>query len=337
MKNREKEVFKTMIARKRLFQSVLSVVASLALLLPVLALGADYPNKTIQLIVPYAAGGATDTLARALAKVSLKHFPVQVVVVNVPRGAGIPGRVNVINSKPDGYTLLFGYGSGEDLVTPHTMKIPYDQFKDLLPVCQISINSITLVIPVSNPSKTLKEYVDWAKKQKREITGAVSTKGASTDITMLAIMKVAGVNAQTIPFKGGAEAVTAVLGGHTDFAGGTPTEVMNHVKAGKLRILGVGLPERDPVIPEVPTFMEQGFNMSTMGAIRGVGVPKGTPDSIIDYLEAHFKKVTEDPEFHSTLKDIVQPVIYRDKKVFLKNMKDGYEVYGKLIKSLGLN
>lgn len=300
------------------------------------AQAADYPNKPISLIVPYAAGGSTDTVARALAKSSSKHFPVPIVPVNQAGGAGIPGRVAVVNAKPDGYTLLFGYGSGEDMVTPHTMKLPYDQFKDLAPVCQITIVSLVIVVPSSNPAKNLKEFVDWAKNQKRTITGAVSTKGASVDITMQALMKVAGVKAETIPFRGGSEAVTAALGGHTDFGGAVPQEVFSHVRAGRLRILGVCLRERDPVIPDVPTFMEQGFNSWTIGAIRGIGAPKNTPDSIISYLETNFKKVTEDPEFHGTMKDIIHPVMYRDRKVFLKNMQDGFETYGKLIEALNL-
>ena len=241
-----------------------------------------------------------------------------------------------MNAKPDGYTLLFGYGSGEDLVTPHTMKIPYDQFKDLVPVCQISIVSLVLSVPSAHPAKSLKEFVAWAKSQNRPITGAVSTRGASVDITMQAIMRVAGVNCQTVPFRGGAEAVTAVLGNHTDFAGNTPSEVIPHVKAGRLRILAVCLRERDPIIPDVPTFMEQGFNVFTMGAIRGVGAPKGTPDAVIDYLETNFKKVTDDPEFHTTAKEIYHPVIFRERKTFLKNMTDGFAMYGELIEKLGL-
>jgi tripartite-type tricarboxylate transporter receptor subunit TctC len=266
----------------------------------------------------------------------VSHFPVQVIVVNQAGGAAIPGRVAVVNAKPDGYTLLFGYGSGEDLVTPHTIKLPYHQFKDLVPVCQISIVSLVISVQAAHPAKDLKEFVAWAKKQNRIITGAVSTRGASVDITMQALMKVAGVNAQTIPFRGGAEALTQILGGHTDFAGNTPSEVLSHVKGGRLRILGVCLRERDPVIPDVPTFMEEGFNLFTMGAIRGIGAPKGTPESVISYLEANFKKVTEDPEFHKTAKEISHPVLYRNRTVFLKNMTDGFEMYGQLIDKLGL-
>ncbi len=326
-----------MMTKNYLGVKILLVVAALALLFPAqLAAAAEYPSKPITLIVPYAPGGATDVLARALAKVAAKYFPQPVVVENKAGGAGIPGRLAVVNANPDGYTLLFGYGSGEDLVTPHTQKLPYDQFRDLVPVCQISINSITMVVPASNPAKNLQEFVEWAKKQNRRITGAVSTRGASTDITMQAIMRAAGINSQTIPFRGGAEAITSVLGGQTDFAGGTPTEVLNYAQAGQLRILGVGLPERDPVIPDVPTFKEQGYDAVTLGAIRGIGVPKGTPNSVITYLESTFKKVTADPEFHKAMKEISQPVLYRDRVEFARNLKSGYEAYGKLIDELGL-
>jgi tripartite-type tricarboxylate transporter receptor subunit TctC len=306
------------------------------LLFPVFVNAAEFPNKPISLIVPYAAGGATDMVARALAKVAPKHFPVSMVVINAAGGAGIAGRVQVVSSRPDGYTLLFGYGSGEDLVTPHTTKPPYDQFKDLQPVCQITIASLVIVVPAANPAKSLQEFVEWAKNQKRDMTCAVSTKGASVDITMQALMKVAGVKAKTIPFRGGAEAVTTVLGGHTDFAGAVPSEVLSHVKAGRLRILAVCLPERDPSIPDIPTFIEQGFNITTMGAIRGIGVPKGTPDAVIDYLESSFKKVTQEPEFAVLMKDIAHPLLFRDRKTFSKNLHDGFDTYGKLIDELGL-
>ncbi|HSR11789.1 MAG TPA: tripartite tricarboxylate transporter substrate binding protein, partial [Thermodesulfobacteriota bacterium] len=312
------------------------LLGGILLLQPGLLPAQDFPKRSISVIVPYAPGGSVDLLARAITKVSGKHFPVPVVVVNQAGGAAIPGRTNVVNSKPDGYTLLFGYGSGEDLVTPHTQKLPYDQFKDLIPVCQMSVVSIIALVPSSHPANNLKEFVDWAKKQNRQISGAVSIRGASVDITMQALMKVAGINAQTIPFRGDSEAIIALLGGHTDFAGNTPPGAFSHVKAGRARILGVCLRERDPIIPDVPTFMEQGINVFTMGAIRGFGAPKATPDAVIDYLEKTFKKVSEDPEFHAITREMQIPVMYRDRKVFLKNMTDGFEMYGQLIDKLGL-
>jgi tripartite-type tricarboxylate transporter receptor subunit TctC len=316
--------------------AVCLLALSLTFAAPAPARAADYPSRPINLVIPYAAGGSTDLVARALAKVAGKVLPQPLVPVNQPGGAGITGRVQVVKAPPDGYTLVFGYGSGEDLVTPHTRKLPYDQFKDLAPVCQITIVSLIIVVPANHPAKNLKEFIAWAKAQNRPITGAVSTRGASVDITMQALMKVAGVNAQTIPFRGGAEAVTALLGGNTDFSGQVYAEALPHVKAGRLKVLAVGTRERDPVIPDIPTFMEEGVNVWTFGAIRGIGAPKDTPEPVISYLEGAFKKMTEDPEFHQVMKDIVHPILFRDRKAFLKNMQDGFDMYGTLIKELKL-
>lgn len=303
---------------------------------PAAVQAADYPNKPINMIVPYAAGGATDLVARALAKVAPKYIPQPLVVVNQPGGAAITGRLQVVKSAPDGYTLLFGYGSGEDLVTPHTRKIPYDQFKDFAPVAQVTVVSIIMVVPANHPAKSLKEWVAWAKAQGRPMNGAVSTRGASVDITMQSLLKTAGIDGQTIPFRGGAEAVTALLGGNTDFSGQVYAEALPHLKAGRLKVLAVGTRDRDPVIPDVPTFIEEGVNVWTFGAIRGIGAPKDTPEPVITYLEGAVKKMTEDPEFHQIMKDIVHPVLYRPRQAFMKNMQDGFDMYGKLITGLNL-
>lgn len=316
---------------------VWGLLGALAVLaLPALVQAADFPTKPINLIIPYAAGGSTDLVARAVTKVAAKYIPQPIVPVNQPGGAGITGRVSVVKAAPDGYTLLFGYGSGEDLVTPLVRKVPYDQFKDLAQIAQITVVSIILVVPADHPAKNVKEWVAWAKAQNRPINGAVSTRGASVDITMQAFMKVAGINGGTIPFRGGAEAVTALLGGNTDFSGQVYSEAMPHIKAGRLKVLAVGTRERDPVIPDIPTFIEEGVNVWTFGAIRGIGAPKDTPPAVIDYLEAAFKKTTEDPEFHQIMKDIIHPVLFRDRKAFLKNMQDGYDMYAKLVKELNL-
>ncbi|HTU00745.1 MAG TPA: tripartite tricarboxylate transporter substrate binding protein [Candidatus Sulfotelmatobacter sp.] len=324
------------MARRPTTVLVSGLVVLMVLLFPQFSSAADYPNKPINMIVPYAPGGSSDVAARAVAKVAGKYIPQPVVVVNQPGGAGITGRIQTVKAAPDGYTIMFGYGSGEDLVTPHTRKLPYDQFKDLSPVCQITVVSIILVVPSGNPAKNLKEFITWAKAQNRPINGAVSTRGASVDITMQALLKVAGINGQTIPFRGGAEAATAILGGNTDFSGQVYSEVMTHVKAGRLKVLAVGTRDRDPVIPDIPTFLEEGVNVWTFGAIRGIGAPKGTPDAIIDYLEAGFKKTTEDPEFHQIMKDIVHPVLFKERKGFMKNMQDGFGMYGQLIRELNL-
>jgi len=273
-----------------------AIVASFAILVAATNAVAAYPEKPIQLIVPYGAGGSTDVLARAVAQVAPKYFSQPLVVVNKGGGGGIPGRVDVVRSKADGYTLLFGWGSGEDLVVPHQRPLPYDVFKDLETVCRISVHSIVLAVPAASPYKTLADLVK-AGKSKEYLTASVSTKGASVDITFLLFAKAAGIKVTTIPGSGGSDAITKLVGGHVDFGGGHPSEVLPHIKAGRLRALAVALEKRDTSIPDVPTFREAGYDVVTAGSVKGVAVPKGTPKEVTVYLEKKFKEVTEDPEF----------------------------------------
>ncbi len=296
---------------------------------------AAYPEKPIQLIVPYSAGGSTDVLARALAQVAPKYLSQPLVVVNKPGGGAIPGRVDVVRSKPDGYTVLFGWGSGEDLVVPHERPLPYDLFKDLETVCRISVHSIVLAVPANSPYKTLADLVK-AGKTKEYMTAAVSTKGGSVDITFLLFAKAAGIKVTTIPGSGGSDAITKLVGGHVDFGGGHPSEVLPHIKAGRLRALAVAFEKRDASIPDVPTFRESGYDVVTAGSVKGMAVAKGTPKEVINYLEKKFKEISEDAEFQKIMKDIGQPVMYQNAEEYKVWFKQAYDQFGTLYKSLGI-
>jgi tripartite-type tricarboxylate transporter receptor subunit TctC len=296
---------------------------------------AAYPEKPIQLIVPYGAGGSTDLLARAIAQVAPKYFSQPLVVVNKTGGGGIPGRVDVVRSKADGYTLLFGWGSGEDLVVPHQRKLPYDLFTDFETVCRMSIHSIALAVPSSSPYKSLADLVK-AAKGKEYVTASVSTKGASVDVTFLLFGKAAGIKVTTIPGAGGADAITKLVGGHVDFGGGHPSEILPHMKAGRLRALAVALEERDGSIPDVPTFKEAGYDVVTAGSVKGVAAPKGTPPEVIAYLEKKFKEVSEDAEFKKIMADLGQPVNYMNAAEYKVWFKKAYDQFGLLYKTLGI-
>lgn len=296
---------------------------------------AAYPDKPIQLIVPYGAGGSTDLLARAVAQVAPKHFPQPMVVVNKAGGGAIPGRVDVARSKPDGYTLLFGWGGGEDLVVPHQRPLPYDLFKDFETVCRLSIHSIVLAVPASSPYQTLADLVK-AAKAKGNMTASVSTKGASVDITFLLFGKAAGIKVTTIPGSGGSSAITNLVGGHVDFGGGHPSEVLPHIKAGRLRALAVALDKRDASIPDVPTFREGGYDVVTAGSVKGIAVPTGTPKEVVSYLDSKCKAVSEDPEFKKIMAEIGQPVNYQSAAEYTVWFKQAYDQFGMLLKTLGI-
>jgi len=315
---------------------LIGIVVGSFLLLPLLA-GAQekYPAKAIELVVPFAAGGSTDVLARLVAKYAPKYFDKPLVVVNKPGGGGITGTEGVVRSKPDGYSLFVGYGSGHDLVTPHFQKMPYDTFNDLVSVCRLSIHSIVMIIRGDAPYKTMKELVEWGKK-KDQVTASVSTKAGSVDITFQAIGKATGLKMVTVPFRGGAESVTAIVGGQTDCGGNHPSEVISHIKAKRLIPIAVALENRDPAIPDVPTFKELGYNVVAVGSVKGVAAPKGTPPEVVRYLAERFKRVCDDPEFIKSMKDIGQPVMYQGPQEFAKFLKDGFAQYGQMIKEFNI-
>ncbi len=321
---------------KKFKKILIMVTIGMSLLTPALVGATEkYPTKPIELVVPFSAGESTDVLARLVAKYAPKYFDQPLVVINKPGGGGVIGTEGVVRSKPDGYTLYVGYGSGHDLVMPHFQKLPYKTFEDLTPVCRLSVHSIAMVIRAGAPYKNFKEFVEWGKK-KPQITASVSTKAGSVDITFQALGKATGLKIVTIPFRGGAESVTAIVGGQTDIGANHPSEIMSHIKAKRLIPVGVALEQRDPALPDVPTFRELGYDVVTVGSVKGVAAPKGTPQEVIKYLAERFKKVCENPEFIEEMKNIGQPVMYQGPAEFAKYLKGGFEQYGRLIKEFNI-
>ncbi len=295
-----------------------------------------YPAKPIQLIVPYAPGGSSDVLARTVEKAWTKYSPQPMIVVNKAGAGGVLGTEYVVRSKPDGHTLLFAYGSGCDLVMPHLQqKMPYDPLKDVVPVARISIHSVVVSVSGKSQFNTMKDVIAWGAKGNK-ITSAVSTAAGAVDIVMRAIAKRTGVPITTVPFSGGAEAATALAGGHLVIGGGHPSEVLPHLKSGRFRPVGVALDRRDGSLPNVPTLKEQGIDVATWGSVKGVAVPKGTPPEVVEYLSATLKKVCEDGEFKKTMATIGQPVDYLDQKDFAAFMLKASKDYADLIKELGI-
>ena len=321
--------------RKNL-KNIFILAICFGLSLPTMTWAAEkFPTKQIELIVPFAAGGSTDVLARLVAKYAPKYIDKPLVVINKPGGGGVTGTEGVVRSNPDGYTLYVGYGSGHDLVMPHFQKLPFETFKDLLPVCRLSVHSVVMIIRGDAPYKTMKEFVDWGKK-KDQVTASVSTKAGSVDITFQAVAKATGLKIVTVPFRGGAESVMAIVGGQTDCGGNHPSEIISHIKAKRLIPIAVALDSRDSAIPDVPTFKELGYPVVSVGSVKGVAVPKGTPPEVIQYLAERFKKVCEDPEFIKSMTDIGQPVMYQSPEDFAKYLKDGFDQYGRLIKEFNI-
>ena len=301
-----------------------------------LCFGAEnYPTKPIQVIVPYAAGGSSDVLARAVEKVWKKYSPQPMLIIDKPGAGGVQGTEYVVRSKPDGYTVLFAYGSGCDLVMPHLQKMPYDPLKDLAPVARLSIHSVVVNVSGKSPFNSMKDVLAWGAKGNK-ITAAVSTAAGAVDIVMRAISKRTGVPITPVPFTGGADAVTALAGGHLVMGGGHPSEVWPHIKSGRFKPIGVALDRRDGTLPNIPTLREQGIDVATWGSVKGVAVPLGTPPEIIEYLSSTLKKVCEDKDFKKTMASIGQPIDYLNTQEWTAFLPKASKDYGDMIKELNI-
>jgi len=297
--------------------------------------GESFPTQPIQVVVPFAPGGATDLLARTVEKVWPKYSAQPMLVINKPGAAGVMGTEYVVRSKPDGYTLLFGYGAGAHLIVPHLQKLPYDTFKDLAPVARLSIHSIVVCAGNKIPVNSMKDLMAW-EKAGNKVTAGVSGTGGSNDITIKAVARRAKMNITSVPFEGGAPAITALAGGHVTLGVGQPSEVMPHIVAKRFRAIGVALETRDPALPDVPTLKEQGIDVSVWGAVMGMAAPVATPPSVVEYLSATLKKVSEDPDFKKAMEGLYQPILYQSSKDFAASLQRAHKDYGDLVKELDI-
>ncbi len=219
---------------------------------------------------------------------------------------------------------------------PSLQKMPYDPQKDLIAVARVSIHSVVIVTGANSPFNSIKDVIAYSKKEGKPVTTAVSVKAGAVDLALTAFGKAAGINIVTVPFSGGAEATTALAGGHLMIGGGHPSEIIPHIKAGRFKALAVVLPERDPSLPDVPTLKEQGVDVATWGSVKGVAAPAGTPKEVVKYIETTILKICKDPEFIETMKNLNQPVMCQGSEDFAKFIKQATDDYAKLIKDLNI-
>ena len=260
------------------------------------ALAQAYPSKPVKIIVAFTPGSATDILARVVADQFTKSMGQSFIVENKPGAGGILGTEAAKNAPPDGYTLTM-CPSGPFGINPAIYaKLPYDPIKDFEPISNIGLTPQTIVVGAQTPYKTLKDFVAAAKAKPGEIAYGSLGTGSTSHLTMEAFQSAAGIKLNHIPFKGGAEAQTQIMGGIFPVMSDTVPGVLAQVKAGKLRALGVAIPHRSPFLPDVPTIAEQGYpGFESVGWI-GLAAPAGTPAAILDKLNREIRKMLAAPE-----------------------------------------
>ncbi len=258
----------------------------------------NYPKENITFIIPFGAGGGTDITGRIFAQYLEKEIGTTIVIKNTTGGGGVVGFKEGATAKPDGYTMLLTTSSLQ--LHKYTAEVcqPYDE---LIHIANYSFDPCCLVVPADAPYNTLEEFVAYSLEHPGELTCTNSGTGAIWNVCALQFQDLVGANWIHVPYNSGNEAAVAVAGGHADFAVLQSTEPMSLVDAGELKYLAVATKEREESLPDVPTFIEQGYDFAG-GVWRTVAVPLGTPDEIVDFLAQAMENVYNNPEFQDAMK-----------------------------------
>jgi len=272
---------------------LLAVLGAILLAVPVKAQEPPFPQKgAIELTVLFPAGSSADVTARLLAEGMSKHLPGNVIVVNRPGAGGAIGYKHVASQKPDGYALV--WNSNSISTTYYSGLLPFN-FQAFDPVARVLVESPVLAVRANAPWKMLQEFLADARTRPHTLTVGNSGIGSHTHISSVALFKAAGVDIVEVPYAA-AQVVPSLIGGHIDAVVQLPGALSTYVNAGTVRLLAALIPKRDPALPDVPTALEQGVNVS-VEAWRGVAVPHGTPAPIIAALEAAIRKSVDAPQF----------------------------------------
>jgi len=292
----------------------------------------QYPSKPINFIIGYPAGGSTDVCARPLVSAASKILGQPIVVVNKPGGASAVAVATLKTEKPDGYTI--GILPSGAVLSQHMRKVPYDSAVDFTPIMQYAVYLYGLVVQTESPWKTFKEFIDYAKANPGKIRYSTAGPGTPQHLVMERLALKEKIRWTHIPFEGGPQAISALLGGHVEVSSQT-TEWKKHVEAGRLRLLAVYGEKRMRDFPNVPTLLELGYDIVAPSLICVVG-PKGLSPQIVGTLHDAFKKAMEDPDFIKVSHQLDQPALYRGPQELAKHLVVMNEEVGTLIRSLGL-
>jgi tripartite-type tricarboxylate transporter receptor subunit TctC len=270
--------------------------AAVALAFTCAAQAQPYPNKPIQLIVPYPPGGIVDNITRAMLPKLSGSLGQPLVIDNKPGAGGSIGTAQVAKARPDGYTLLMVFDT--HAVNPLLYKLSYDSDKDLTPISLISTSPLVLVTPPAVPVNSVKELVAMAKAKPGLLNYASTGAGSSNQLTAELFKMTAGVDLTHVPYKGGAPAITDVLGGRVETMFVSATSVLQHIKAGKMKALAVTTKERIPALPDTPTVADSypGFEAQSW---VGMLAPGQTPPDIVNRLNKEVHAALQSPELVS--------------------------------------
>ena len=310
-------------------------VAAVTCLQAGLACAAEFPDKSIRIVVPFPAGGSADTLTRVIG-VKLSSILGQAVVVqNMPGAGTIIGTANVAKSPPDGYSLLIF--SNSFLINAKLQKeLPYDGLNAIAPIAVLVNSPQVIAVNATSPYKNFAELLNKSKESGSGLSYATVGPNTSQNIAGELLKSRTGLAAVYIPFAGGALAGNAVAGGHVTMVLTNWNEITANVQSGKLRPLAVTTKQRIEPLKDTPTLVELGYPEVEVDVWFGVAAPRGTPTAVLDKLSNGFKTALADPEVQKQLVAAGFTPDYQDRQMITKKVQTQYEFLSKLIDEIGM-
>ena len=288
-----------------------------ALLLGTGAEAQPYPNRPITMVVPFAPGGIADITGRPLAASLAKILGQPVIVENKAGAGGAVGHVAVAKARPDGYTIMTALSS--IVVIPEAEKVngrvSTYQMTDFSPIALVSADPTILLVPADSPWKTLKDLVDDAKARPGKISYSSSGVYGTIHTCFEMFAQAAGVKFLHVPYKGGGPSMAALLGREVDLTAQSPGVSNQHIKAGKVRVLGSWGPTRTSAMPDVPTMKEQGFDVE-FAIWAGVFAPAGLPAEVRERLTGAVRQAMQDPDFQRVMATLNTPINFKEGREF---------------------
>ncbi len=295
----------------------------------------EYPSRPIKWIVGYPAGGTTDILARLIGQWLSEHMGQQVIIENRPGAGNNIGTEAVINSPPDGYTLLLVNPANGINATLYK-KLNFNFIRDTTPVAGITRVPNVMEVNPQVPAKTVQELIDYAKANPGKVNMASSGNGTSIHLSGELFKMMTGINMLHVPYRGSAPALTDLIGGQVQLMFDNMPSSIEHIRAGKLRALAVTTAMRSPALPDVPTVAETvpGYEAS---AWFGASAPKGTPPEVINKLNAQINAALADPNIQARLADLGGTVMAGTPADFGKVIAEETEKWSKVVNAVGIS
>lgn len=295
----------------------------------------DFPTRPVRLVTPFPAASITDILARPIAQRLSEVWKQPVVVDNRVGAGGIVGAAAVASAAPDGYTLLVGSNGTNAINASLYSRLPYDAVKSFVPVTQVSTSNLVLVVHPSVEANSVSELIALAKSKPGQLSFGSGGSGTTPHLAGELFNTMAGVQLLHVPYKGSPQSVLDLVAGRIQVIFANSASVLPQVRSGKLRVLGVTSPQRDPTLPEVPTIAEAGLPGFAVEVWTGIFAPAGTPSQLVDKLNQQIRAVLANEELVREFGKVGLTVKSSTPQTFAAYVQEETVKWAKVVKASG--